>query len=190
MVLTSWANGSWNQVLDLARATVNKPPADASKEVSIKFRKSILLAEHSPIRVLNFGLILSLKSWISVHFVRHKIGVEHFVTTQRDDRTGIPRDEKPQAAPVKHSMFLNAQALITISRKRLCFNAHPETRKEWVDVKRSVATIDPEVASVMVAECIYRGFCPEMSKCKEKFDENPKFKRDLEAYRANAGWKK
>ena len=190
MVIDKWMDGSWLRVLNLARSTVNKPDQDASKEVTRKFRRAILLAEHSPIRVLGFGVKLRLKSWISVHFVRHKIGVEHFVTTQRDDRTGVSRDDKPQSASVEHSMDLNPQSLITVSRKRLCFNAHPETRREWLGVKQSVATLDEDVAVVMVPECIYRGFCPEMTKCNENFDNTPKFQRDLAQYRAMAGWRK
>lgn len=52
----------------------------------------MLLAEHSPIR----KLIISWKwydllSWVSVHLVRHKFGVDHWVRTQRTDRTGIDR---------------------------------------------------------------------------------------------------
>ena len=40
--------GSWNEVLNDCRYTVSKPPLD--KEPSDKFKKSILVAEHSPIR--------------------------------------------------------------------------------------------------------------------------------------------
>lgn len=118
------AVGSWATVRDMARNTVNKDGLGEGAEVSQRFRRAMLVAEHSPIRTLRFNFLLTIKSWISVHFVRHKIGVEHFVTTQRDDRTGVSRDDKPQAALVNHCMDANAQALIAISRKRLC----PEVR--------------------------------------------------------------
>lgn len=184
--------GSWASVRDMARTTVNKSLLGEDAEVSRKFRRAMLIAEHSPIRTLHFHFLLTLKSWISVHFVRHKIGVEHFVTTQRDDRTGISRDDKPQSAQVQHGMFANAQAMITMSRKRLCFAAHPETRKEWYAVKQAVATVDQDMADAMVPECIYRGFCPETQMCKEKFVHTPKFVRDLGKYRSMAGnaWQK
>ena len=48
--------------------------------------------------------------------------------------------------------------------------------------------VDAIVAEVMVPECIYRGFCPAVSKCKPKFDETPKYHRDLVKYRSGAGW--
>ena len=187
------AVGSWATVRDMARNTVNKDGLGEGAEVSQRFRRAMLIAEHSPIRTLRFNFLLTIKSWISVHFVRHKIGVEHFVTTQRDDRTGVSRDDKPQAALVNHCMDANAQALIAISRKRLCLGGpHRETRAEWLAVKDAVATIDPDVADAMVPECIYRGFCPETQMCKEQFVHTPKFVRDLGKYRSMAGntWQK
>ena len=56
------------------------------------WKKKILLAEHSPIRLMQFAWKWSdLPYWVSVHIVRHKIGIEHFVSTQRTDRTGVDR---------------------------------------------------------------------------------------------------
>ena len=182
--------GSWDLVRDLARTTVRKGPLGEGKGVSTKFKRAILLAEHSPIRAMSFNYILKgIKSWVSVHFARHFIGVVHFVTTQRTDRTDIDRDKMPQDTPVSHEMVANIQALIYISRKRLCFLASKETTQAWLKVKAEVKKIEPEIAAVMVPECIYRGFCPEITKCKCRFDETPKFARDLEQYRSGAGWK-
>ena len=127
-------------------------------------------------------------SWVSVHLVRHWLGVVHFVTTQRTDRTGTDRNKAPQDTPVDHEMVANVQALINMSRKRLCYNASTETTAAWLKVRKAIADKDPEVAAVMVPECVYRGFCPAVSKCKPKFDETPKFQRDLEVYRSGAGW--
>lgn len=131
-----------------------------------EWKRKMLLAEHSPIRRLRFFWRWNgLKSWVSVHFVRHKHGIEHWVSTQRSDRTGVTRDKLPQDTPVNHSCEANAQALINISRKRLCSCASPETRAAWMEVKAKVAETEPELASCMVPECIYRGFCPEIKSC-------------------------
>jgi hypothetical protein len=62
-------------------------------------------------------------------------------------------------------MSCNVQALINISRKRLCKCAHKETIKAWKTVKDAIAKIDPIVARRMCRECVYRGFCPEMKSC-------------------------
>ena len=116
------------------------------------------------------------------NIVRHKIGIEHFVSTQRTDRTGVDRTERPQNAPVLHQCQADAQALITISRKRLCSGASPETRQAWQLVKDEVAKTEPELASCMVRECVYRGFCPEMHGCG--YDKTEEYKKELERYHA------
>ena len=102
---------------------------EGTKEPSSKWKKTILLAEHSPIRKLVFSWKwINLPYWVSVHFVRHKFGIEHFVSTQRTDRTGTDRTGARQDAPVEHECFANAQAVMFISRRRLCSQASPETR--------------------------------------------------------------
>lgn len=120
-------------------------------------------AEHSPIRayIWKVGLI-QIPTFVSVHLVRHKIGVEHYVQSNRSDRGGVAAD---RWTPVNHMMILNAQALITISRKRLCFQASEETRRVWGVVKLEVARIDSDMAEAMVPECIYRGRCVELKPC-------------------------
>ena len=139
--------------------------------------------EHSPIRLMQFAWKWSdLPYWVSVHIVRHKIGIEHFVSTQRTDRTGVDRTERPQNAPVLHQCQANAQALITISRKRLCSGASAETRQAWQLLKDEIAKVEPELASCMVRECVYRGFCPEMYGCG--FDKTEEYKKELERYHA------
>ena len=171
---------TWQEVKNAAMNTIGK---DAGKYPNAAWKKTILLSEHSPIRLLEFDWKWNdLPSWISVHFVRHKTGIEHFVSTQRTDRTGINRDELPQGAHVSHRCHANAQALIYISRKRLCSAAAKETRDAWQLVKEKVAEVEPEMASCMVRECVYRGFCPEMSGCG--FDKTPAYQEELKAYRA------
>lgn len=154
---------NWQAVKDAAMNTIGK---ESGKYPDSAWKRKILLAEHSPIRLLIFTIRISdLPYWISVHLTRHKIGVEHYVKTQRTDRTGIWRDDMPQGARVNHTMVINAQALINISRKRLCGQASPETRLVWMKVLSRLQEYEPELASVCRPECIYRGFCPEMRSC-------------------------
>jgi thymidylate synthase ThyX len=80
-------------------------------------------------------------------------------------------------------MTANAQALINISRKRLCSCASKETREAWKQVQEAIREIDPIMASKMVPECIYRGFCPEfMNPCG--YSKTEKYQQDLEKYRS------
>ena len=167
---------------DVKNATMNTIGKDKGAYPSSDWKRRLLLSEHSPIRKLHIGWKWSdLKYWVSVHLVRHKYGIEHFVSTQRTDRTGITRDELPQSSLVNHECEANAQALINISRKRLCHCASPETRQAWQQVKSEIALVEPELASVMVKECVYRnGLRPEMFTCG--YNKTKLFEEELKEY--------
>lgn len=157
---------SWKRVLNAARRIVGKSPLD--KEPSYSFKKKILLAEHSPIRLLEYDFSWEdIKQWVTVHLVRHHEGCEKFVHSQREDRRelSVPRDELPQGSLNDMDMTCNAQAMINISRKRLCSCASKETREAWSQVIEKLKKVDPVLAEVCVPECIYRGFCPETDRC-------------------------
>lgn len=155
------ALSSWKDAYSSALTTVGK---NSDREPSTSWKTIMLQSEHSPIRRLRYSLRLSdLPYWVSVHFVRHKFGVEHFVSTQREDRTGNERGS--QEDPVTHEMELNAQAMINISRRRLCRLASFETQEAWSEVVAEVMQIDQELGDACVPECVYRGFCYEMKSC-------------------------
>ena len=172
--------GTWREVADAARTTIRLE--GGTKEPSPRWKKRILLAEHSPVRKLCFSWKWTgLPYWVSVHFVRHKFGIEHFVSTQRTDRTGEDRAAKTQDAPVVHECFANAQAVMFMSRRRLCGQASPETRAAWRAVVDAIAAKEPEVAACCVPECVYRGFCPEFRPCG--FFGTPAYEKALADYR-------
>ena len=180
---------SWKRVLNAARRTIGKD--QLNKEPSDSWKAKMLLAEHSPIRLLEYDWSWGeIRQWVTAHLVRHHEGCEKFVHTQRGDRRKIledygveTRDELPQGALNDMDMTANAQALINISRKRLCNCASKETREAWTQVKEAIAEIDPILASKMVPECLYRGFCPEfMNPCG--YSKTEKYKKDLEEYRS------
>ena len=153
----------WQEVKDAAMNTIGK---ESGKYPDSAWKKRILLAEHSPIRLLTFTIRLTdIPYFCSTHFCRHHEGVTHFVSTQRTDRTGIDRDKLPQDALVTHTMVLNAQAMINISRKRLCSQADKTTRLVWNEVLQTLYDLEPELWSACVRECVYRNFCPEMRSC-------------------------
>ncbi|MGN0268504.1 MAG: hypothetical protein ACI4D7_12615 [Lachnospiraceae bacterium] len=170
---------NWQDVKNATMTTIGK---NTGTYPDSQWKLKLLRSEHSPIRKMKFAWKWTdLPYWVSVHMVRHKIGIEHFVKTQRTDRTHICRDELPQGAFVNHECEADAQALINISRKRLCSCASPETRSAWKLVRDKVAEVEPELASCMVRECIYRGFCPEMFGCG--YDKTEEFQKELELYR-------
>lgn len=172
----------WSKVKRAARTTIRRDGEGAYPSDS--WKKTILLAEHSPIRKIKVEWKWkNLLSWVSVHFVRHKFGIEHWVSTQRTDRTGVNRNDLPQSSPVDHECEADAQALINISRRRLCNQASKETREAWKEVIDGVREKDPVLASVCVRECLYRGFCPEFDGgCG--YANTDEYKRRLEEYRS------
>lgn len=154
---------SWQAVKDAAMNTIGK---ENGKYPDLAWKRKMLLAEHSPIRLIELTVRITDVPYFAVmHLVRHKIGIEHWVSTQRTDRTGVNRNELRQDAPIDYTFRANAQAFIAISRKRLCRQADEATRAIWRAVIQAVREVEPELASVCVPECVYRGFCPEMRSC-------------------------
>ena len=164
----------WQLVVDEARRTAWKD--SLGHEPSHAFKMKALMCRHSPIQALLFRIEFSgLKSWISVHFVRHHTVDGHWVSSQRPDRspTGADRDSLPQGALVNHDIILNAQEILYISKKRLCMQASPETRQAWQMVVEELKNIgETELAAFCKPECWWhgkggsdKGYCPELRPC-------------------------
>ena len=172
---------SWKRALNEARATVGKEPTD--KEPSRAWKLKALIAEHSPIKLVEYTIrFKNLRQWVGVHLLRHSFLLP-FIHSQREDRRELncSRDDLPQGQPNEQDFVVNAQTLINMARKRLCKKASPETRQAMRLIKDKLSELDPETAAVMVPNCIYRGFCPEMSTCG--YTSTDKYKKELEEYR-------
>ena len=156
--------GTYRDVADAARTTIGLE--EGKKQVTESYMYKMYKCEHSPIRLREFKILIeNCPSWVATHFVRHHIGVEKFVSTQRTDRTNIDRNELPQNAPVRLQMNCNAQAMINISRKRLCNQASKETREVWHMVLEKLKEVDYPLYKCCVRECVYRNMCPEFKPC-------------------------
>lgn len=172
--------GKWRDIADAARTTIGL--SAGTMEPKSDWKRRMLLAEHSPIRKLIVGWKwYALPSWVSVHFVRHKYGIEHWVRTQRTDRTSVDRGALRQDNLVEHECEANAQAIINISRKRLCMQASDETREAWYALIKKLSEGEPELAEVCVPECIYRGWCYEYESCGYHLSAH--YKDSLNLYR-------
>ena len=132
---------------------------------SVMTLDKIYRCEHSPMRTQIFWIeMLGIPTSASVHLVRHKIGVEHFVQTMRDDRGANHVADRNTL--VNHAMLINAQEVINIARKRLCMSAHPKTREVVEAIKRIMEHVDRDLALATVPECEYRGgVCHELKSC-------------------------
>lgn len=171
----------WKRALNAARRTAGKEPID--KEPSDNWKAGVLLAEHSPIKLVEYLIAFkNLRQWTGVHILRHSFTLP-FIHTQRGDRRKLncDRDELPQGEPNDQDFVVNAQTLKNISRKRLCTCASKETREAWQMVKDKIREFDPVMADKMVRNCVYCGFCPELNCCG--FVNTEEYKKELEAYR-------
>ena len=145
-----------------------------------------LASEHSPIRDWIFKIQLyNIPAFVATHLKTHNRDVINQVTESHrtDYATKYGKDvSEDRNALVNHTMTLNAQALITITKSRICTNASVETQKVWREVRKAVSEIAPEMREFMVVECVYRnGLCPHShSKCK--YNTTPLFKKELKEY--------
>ncbi|MBR7080164.1 MAG: hypothetical protein IKI40_06555, partial [Treponema sp.] len=135
------------------------------------FKKKLLISEHTPIRLLEVDWSWKgIKYWVSTEWSRHRF--EKFITSQRNDRqNNYDRNEARQDNPVNFDGYANVQNLIDAWRKRLCHCATKEARELAEDFKRELGKTCPEIADVLVPNCIYRDGCPEFKTCGyfEKF---------------------
>ena len=156
---SDWA---WCKICTLN--TVGKKSVTAPTD---EWKKKLIAAEHSPLRELWFGIKMTIPYYSSVHFVRHHIGVNHYVQTQRNDRqTDYDRTKAPQDAMVSHIMSVNAMELVEMAHKRLCSQAAPETRQVMQMIVDEVLKTNPEFKDVLVPLCEYRGgVCTEFYPC-------------------------
>jgi hypothetical protein len=171
----------WISVKNAGLTTINKTNG---KYPDAAWKRKILLSEHSIIRKIKISAKWEgIKYWVSQHICRHKIGIEHFVRSQRPDRPNNTnnRDEQPQGALIQHEIEVNAQAIINISRKRLCNCAMPETREAWKAFLLTIKEKEPELYSVCVPDCIYRGYCYELNSCG--YFKTNQFANELVKYR-------
>lgn len=150
----------WLEIKNLCRKTVSMN--DSDKEPDSIWKHRLLVAEHSPLRHSLITVEMdNIPFYVMGHLVRHHEGVTPYVTTSREDRTGIPREERRQTDSVSMRMDLNIQSLINISRKRLCNQADKTTQRIWLEVVKCVAMYDQDIAWACVPEGIRTCGCPE-----------------------------
>lgn len=151
--------GDWQDVMNDCRASVKKPPL--MREPSTEFKKNLLISEHSPLRGLWIRFQwLDLPYWVAMHWKTHIW--PGIVNTQRSDRQQeYDRNAARQDKPINFYGEMNPQHAIDTMRKRLCYQASDLTRQYAEDFKRALREIEPEIANVLVPNCVYRCGCPE-----------------------------
>lgn len=163
-----WMEVKRRTLVTVGKSAVNPP----TKE----WEERLLNAGHSPIRYIRFSFYLEIPYWISVHLCRH-VHAQPYVQTQRNDRqSNYDRNKAPQDSLVKMIWDMNAEELITIMHKRLCYQASEETRLLAEEIRHLVVDKCPEFKSVLVPLCIYRNKkCTEFKPCGKLLNQIEKY---------------
>lgn len=149
------------------KCTLNTVGKNVVNLPTAEWKRRLLRSEHSPIRTLNFCIKMVVPYYVSVHFSRHFTGVTHFVQSQRNDRQDkYDRTKAPQDALVSHIMYINAQELMYMARRRLCTQADSYTREIMQEIRSKVVSYCPEFDGILEPMCSYRGgLCTEFNCC-------------------------
>jgi thymidylate synthase ThyX len=159
----------------MKECTLGTMGKDAKTPPTSDFVRRLLVARHSPIRELTFSYVIrDIPYWVSVHLVRHHVGFQPYVQSQRNDRqSAYDRTKAPQDAPVTMRLTLNAEALMTIANKRLCMKASPETREVVQRMCNLAEKVVPELKGLLVPMCEYHGgVCHEIQSCGKAAKSN------------------
>ena len=155
----------WQAVLKRALVTIGK---ESERIPDLTWKLKMIECRHSPLRRLRFAFLFeNLPYYISVHFVRHHVGIEKYVRSQRNDRQNeYDRKKAPQDAPVNMIMDFNGESLLEFFNKRLCTCAAEETREVVQQMKKLVEICCPEFEDYIEPMCFRNGgVCYEFKQC-------------------------
>ncbi len=85
-------------------------------------------------------------------------------------------------APTDLMCMINAEAIINMSRKRLCTKASKETREIWQKVCELIEECDPDLYPHLVKPCVATGVCREHKSCG--YIKTMAFSREREEYKS------
>jgi len=135
---------------------------------------TMLLSEHSSDRSVKYRIFIEdIPYYAHVHLVRHSVGVDPYVYSQRDDNGIVSvtdRDDLKQGVLINMCMDANAQAVITIARKRLCHKSHRVCQDFVKKLKCSLIyegdKYDKVLGNLLMPPCAWwRGYCAEPKPC-------------------------
>ena len=163
-----WRYPERNDLIWMKQCTVGTMGKESWTPPTSEFVRKLLVARHSPIRELRFSYVIrDVPYWVTVHLVRHHVGFQPYVQSQRNDRqSDYDRAKAPQDAPVTMRLTLNAEALMNLANKRLCMKASPETREVVQRMCALAEKVMPELRGLLVPMCDYHGgVCHEIQSC-------------------------
>ena len=156
------------------RATSGKDMYIVKKPAIKTFKQMVVSAggvPHSPLRAVNYRIYVEdVKSWVTVHYVRHHIGVQFYVKSQRTDRdpSSGDRNKDPQDTLINMMFDINANSLLTMAQARLCCKAAPDTKAVMKAIKIELLQgdeYDEILGMAMQPPCKWYDKCFEPNPC-------------------------
>lgn len=119
---------------------------------------------HSPARTQLFEITCyNIPSFVATHMVRH-VTIQPFVSTARIDRGA--KEVADRNTPVNMIIWANAEAILSMAGKRLCYKSSRETRELMLEIKDEILHVDADLARHMQPQCVYQGgYCREPKRC-------------------------
>jgi len=156
------------------RTTAGKDMYVVKKPTLETFKKMVVSAggvPHSPLRAVNYRIYVEdVKSWVTVHYVRHHIGVQFYIKSQRTDRdvSSGDRNKDPQDTLINMMFDVNANSLLMMAQARLCVKAAPDTQAVMKEIKKQILEgddYDQIIGGAMQPSCEWYSKCFEPSPC-------------------------
>lgn len=121
-------------------------------------------AMHSNMRTQLFWIkMFDIKLSAASHFVRH-VHAQPFQRSKRPDRDPNAQD-LGRNTPTDLGLLVNAEEIVNISEKRLCFQASTETREIWQKTLELIEEVDPDLVKFCKKPCVLQGYCRESKPC-------------------------
>ena len=178
----------WPIVAKAAGRPITQSEVEKS-QIRPDWKKQMLVAERPEIKMLLTAINLTDVPTEVIQDI-NRFGEDILVyRTGEFKRIKTVEELKPHFLIESITVVADAKSLIEMSRSLLCeMRVAPQTVAAWNSIKAEIAKSEPELASCMVADCLYRGKCPEMKGCGyfhgEKYLDT--FLSDLVEYRM--GW--
>lgn len=156
----------WEEARDSALVTIHSK--NTGKAATYEWKMNLIRSEHSPLRENVLRVVIDdVPRWVADQFVRHNIGFQPYMGTWRPDRGApVPREEQRMTDLTVLKMTMNFQAVINVSKERLCIGCvSKETREIWETILEELFNDEPELVFHCVPSCVYRFGCKEFKPC-------------------------
>jgi len=141
-----------NLVKESMCAVRGKKVKDPQLDLNVWYE--MLLSPHSSVRCVLYRVyIKDIPYYAQNHLVRHKVGVEPTVYSQRSTEG---RGKLPQEALIDMHLDINAQALLNMSRVRMCNKADKVVREFMNLIKEELCKgdrYDRVLGKLMLPNC-------------------------------------